>query len=80
MRDDYWGRRAKAKYVEPDQTQQNTASDQCLSSLFVTLPTVLDTSTGSKTLVKSSGPSCSKLMTSLVNDPLKFTSKDTRIC
>ena len=28
----------------------------------------------------SSGPSCSKLTTSLVNDSLKFTSSDTRIC
>ena len=27
-----------------------------------------------------SGPSCSKLMTSLVNDSLKFTSSDTQIC
>ena len=26
------------------------------------------------------GPSCSKLTTSLVNDSLKFTSSDTRIC
>ena len=29
---------------------------------------------------KCSGPSCSKLMTSLVNDSLKFTSSDTQIC
>ena len=29
---------------------------------------------------KSSGPSCSKLMMLLVNDSLKFTSSDTRIC
>ena len=28
----------------------------------------------------TSGPSCSKLMTSLVNDSLKFTSSDTQIC
>ena len=28
----------------------------------------------------SPGPSCSKLTTSLVNDSLKFTSSDTRIC
>ena len=28
----------------------------------------------------NSGPSCSKLMTSLVNDSLKFTSSDTQIC
>ena len=27
-----------------------------------------------------SGPSCSKLTTSLVNDSLKFTSSDTHIC
>ena len=27
-----------------------------------------------------SGPSCSKLMTSLVNDSLKFTSSDAQIC
>ena len=27
-----------------------------------------------------SGPSCSKLTTSLVNDSLKFTSNDTQIC
>ena len=27
-----------------------------------------------------SGPSCSKLTTSLVNDSLKFTSSDTQIC
>ena len=27
-----------------------------------------------------SGPSCSKLMMSLVNDSLKFTSSDTQIC
>ena len=26
------------------------------------------------------GPSCSKLTTSLVNDSLKFTSSDTQIC
>ena len=26
------------------------------------------------------GPSCSKLMTLLVNDSLKFTSSDTQIC
>ena len=26
------------------------------------------------------GPSCSKLMTSLVNDSLKFTSSDTQMC
>ena len=26
------------------------------------------------------GPSCSKLMMSLVNDSLKFTSSDTQIC
>ena len=29
---------------------------------------------------KSSGPSCSKLTMSLVNDSLKFTSSDTQIC
>ena len=29
---------------------------------------------------KRSGPSCSKLTTSLVNDSLKFTSSDTQIC
>ena len=29
---------------------------------------------------KCSGPSCSKLMTSLVNDLLQFTSNDTQIC
>ena len=29
---------------------------------------------------KQSGPSCSKLTTSLVNDSLKFTSSDTQIC
>ena len=28
----------------------------------------------------TSGPSCSKLTTSLVNDSLKFTSSDTQIC
>ena len=30
--------------------------------------------------VQPSGPSCSKLMTSLVNDSLKFISSDTQIC
>ena len=30
--------------------------------------------------VDRSGPSCSKLMMSLVNDSLKFTSSDTQIC
>ena len=30
--------------------------------------------------VKTSGPSCSKLTTSLVNDSLKFTISDTQIC
>ena len=30
--------------------------------------------------IKNSGPSCSKLTTSLVNDSLKFTSSDTQIC
>ena len=30
--------------------------------------------------VKNSGPSCSKLTASLVNDSLKFTSSDTQIC
>ena len=29
---------------------------------------------------KTSGPSCSKLTMSLVNDSLKFTSSDTQIC
>ena len=29
---------------------------------------------------KISGPSCSKLTMSLVNDSLKFTSSDTQIC
>ena len=29
---------------------------------------------------KCPGPSCSKLMTSLANDSLKFTSSDTQIC
>ena len=29
---------------------------------------------------KSTGPSCSKLTTSLVNDSLNFTSSDTQIC
>ena len=29
---------------------------------------------------KSTGPSCSKLTTSLVNNSLKFTSSDTQIC
>ena len=29
---------------------------------------------------KTTGPSCSKLTTSLVNDSLKFTSSDTQIC
>ena len=29
---------------------------------------------------KISGPSCSKLTTSLVNDSLKFTLSDTQIC
>ena len=29
---------------------------------------------------KITGPSCSKLTTSLVNDSLKFTSSDTQIC
>ena len=31
-------------------------------------------------ILKTSGPSCSKLTTSLVNDSLKFTSSDTQIC
>ena len=31
-------------------------------------------------LRKSSGPICSKLTMSLVNDSLKFTSSDTQIC
>ena len=30
--------------------------------------------------VSCSGPSCSKLTMSLVNDSLKFTSSDTQIC
>ena len=30
--------------------------------------------------ITNSGPSCSKLTTSLVNDSLKFKSSDTRIC
>ena len=30
--------------------------------------------------LKTAGPSCSKLMTSLVNDSSKFTSSDTQIC
>ena len=30
--------------------------------------------------IEQSGPSCSKLTTSLVNDSLKFTSSDTQIC
>ena len=30
--------------------------------------------------LKSPGPSCSKLTTSLVNDSLKFTSSDAQIC
>ena len=29
--------------------------------------------------IMQSGPSCSKLTMSLVNDPLKFTSSDTQI-
>ena len=29
---------------------------------------------------RNSGPSCSKLTTSLVNDSLKFTLSDTQIC
>ena len=33
-----------------------------------------------KMLHSISGPSCSKLTTSLVNDSLKFTSSDTQIC
>ena len=37
---------------------------------------VLDVRTGYDT----SGPSCSKLTMSLVNDSLKFTSSDTQIC
>ena len=32
------------------------------------------------TLKYRSGPSCSKLMMSLVNDSLNFTSSDTQIC
>ena len=31
-------------------------------------------------VMKISGPSCSKLTTSLVNDSLKFTLSDTQIC
>ena len=31
-------------------------------------------------LIQSSGPSYSKLTTSLVNDSLNFTSSDTQIC
>ena len=31
-------------------------------------------------VIKESGPSCSKLTTSLVNDSLKFTSSDMQIC
>ena len=31
-------------------------------------------------IVSIPGPSCSKLTMSLVNDSLKFTSSDTRIC
>ena len=33
-----------------------------------------------KSRTSLSGPSCSKLTTSLVNDSLKFTSSDTQIC
>ena len=40
---------------------------------------ILD-SVSDKTMCPSTGPSCSKLMTSLVNDSLKFTSSDTQIC
>ena len=32
------------------------------------------------TFARQSGPSCSKLMMSLVNNSLKFTSSDTQIC
>ena len=35
---------------------------------------------GSKRFATYSGPGCSKLTTSLVNDSLKFTSSDTQIC
>ena len=41
----------------------------------------LNWSYGSYLVVLSgSGPSCSKLMTLLVNDSLKFASSDTQIC
>ena len=35
---------------------------------------------GCYTMLCLSGPSCSKLTMSLVNDSLKFTSNDTQIC
>ena len=42
----------------------------------------INTDDGVKFSIKTlkTGPSCSKLTTSLVNDSLKFTSSDTQIC
>ena len=79
---------------DPDQTQRSAASDLDLHCLPVTLllyngligccaswkkvhvvDEVMDVH-----CCLTSGPSCSKLTTSLVNDSLKFTSNDTQIC
>ena len=50
-----------------DSLTQNIKIDQLFSTIHPGFTTI-------------SGPSCSKLTTSLVNDSLKFTSSDTQIC
>ena len=47
---------------------------KCLNYLVMLIVLLINNS------VLTSGPSCSKLMTSLVNDSLKFTISDTQIC
>ena len=80
--------------VNADQMPQNAASDLGLHCLH--RPVCLNIESKFDSLIKSnplrshprsapaqtliSGPTCSKLMMSLVNDSLKFTSSDTQIC
>ena len=58
--------------IENQQNSQNRVGIGSVDSQF-NFPNVLLSQSGS-------GPSCSKLTTSLVNDSLKFTSSDTQIC
>ena len=75
--------RAAQPITAPSTTQQEQLLESIYDTSGVDPASIQYIEAHGMLLTKSqllSGPSCSKLTSSLVNDSLKFTSSDTQIC